>query len=95
MTLRLKVKGQGGAVNFGAACAPTAPTKVSKAENKQAFRDALNLFAERIRSKECVHVLMDVRARTARKVYGGGSLGSVQGAYGRNKLNGNGRLLLR
>lgn len=72
-----------------------APTEPSNAEVKRAFWQRLDTLVQRIPSKECLFVLMGANARTGKRVEGerteeDGTLG----AYGRDELNENGKLLL-
>ena len=67
MTMRFEISGQGRAVNFESAYAPT---EVSKDETKHAFWDRLDSLVQRIPAKECLYVLMDANARTGRRIEG-------------------------
>ena len=56
---------------------------------------ALNCTVASVPARECVFVLTDANTRTAKRGEGGGEADSkVLGAYGRDKLNENGKLLL-
>ena len=91
MAMRFEISGQSGAVDFVSAYAPT---EVSKDETKQAFWDRLDSLVQRIPAKGCVYVLMDVNARTGRRIEGGIQDEGILGTYGHAELNDNGKLLL-
>ena len=56
---------------------------------------ALNCTVASVPARECVFVLADANARTGKRGEGGREADSkVLGAYGRDKLNENGKLLL-
>ena len=72
-----------------------APTEPSDNEKKRAFWHRIDSLVQRIPRKECPFVLMDVNARTGKKIEGERTEDDgVRGAYGRDELNGNGKRLL-
>ncbi|CAB1102654.1 unnamed protein product [Ectocarpus sp. CCAP 1310/34] len=89
MAMRFEMTGHRGAVNFVAAYAPT---EVAAADSKTELWGKLDSLVRRIRSKECVYILMDVNARTGVRMNGEDE--GVMGIHGRDELNENGRLLL-
>ena len=92
VVMRFEISGQSGAVNFVSAYAPT---EVSKDKTKQVFWDGLDSLVQRIPAKKCSYVLMDANARTGRRIKGDSLQDEgILGAYGRDELNDNGKLLL-
>ena len=60
---------------------------------KKEYWKKLGHMIEQIPTKECLFVLVDANARTGTRIDGCGD-GRVLGAYGRDKLNNNGKHLL-
>ena len=72
-----------------------APTEEAPEEQKAKYMAALNCIVTSVLARECVFVLTDANARTGKRGEGGGEVDSkVLGAYGQDKLNKNGKLLL-
>ena len=72
-----------------------APTEEAPEGQKAKYMPALNCTVASLPAREYVFVLTDANARTGKRGEGGGKTGSkVLGAYGRDKLNENGKLLL-
>ena len=73
-----------------------APTEEAPEGQKAKYTAALNCTVASVPAREDVFVLTDANARTGRRGEGGGEADSkkVFGAYGRDKLNENGKLLL-
>ena len=72
-----------------------APTEEAPEGQKTKYMAALNCTVASVPAREYVFVLTDANTRTRKKGEGGGDTGSkVLGAYGRDKLNENGKLLL-
>ena len=73
-----------------------APTQEAPERQKAKYMAALNCAVASMPARECVFVLTDANARAAgKRGEGGGEAHSkVLGAYGRDKLNENGKLLL-
>ena len=79
-------------VTFGVAYAPTEEAPEGQ---KAKYMAALNWTVASVPAREYVFVLTDANARTGKRGEGGGEADSkVLGAYGRDKLNENGKLLL-
>ena len=71
------------------------PTEEVPEGQKAKYMAALNCTVASVPAREYVFVLTDANARTGKRGEGGGETGSkVLGAYGREKLNENGKLLL-
>ena len=72
-----------------------APTEDAAEEEKAKYIAALNSTVDPVPAREHVFVLTDVNARTGKRGEGGGEADStVLGAYGRDLLNEDGKLLL-
>ena len=72
-----------------------APTGEAPEEQKAKYMAALNCTIASLPVREYVFVLTDANARTGNRGEGGGEADSkVLGAYGRDMLNENGKLLL-
>ena len=72
-----------------------APTEEAPEGQTAKYVAAMNCTVASVPARECVFVLTDVNARTGKRGEGGGETDSkVLGAYGREKLNENGKLLL-
>ena len=72
-----------------------APTEKAPERQKAKYMAALNCTVASEPAREYVFVLTDANARTGKRSEGGGEADSkVLGAYGRDKLNKNGKLLL-
>ena len=72
-----------------------APTEQAPEGQKAKEMAALNCTVASVPAREYVFVLTDANARIWKKGEGGGEADSkVLGAYGRDKLNENGKLLL-
>ena len=72
-----------------------APTEEAPEGQKAKYMAALNCTVASVSAREYVFVLTDASARTGKRGEGGGETDSkVLGAYGRDKLNENGKLLL-
>ena len=72
-----------------------ASTKEAPEWQKAKYMAALNCTVASVPAREYVFVLTDANARTGKRDEGGGETESkVLGAYGRDKLNENGKLLL-
>ena len=72
-----------------------APTEEAPEGKKTKYMAALNCIAASVPAREYVFVLTDANATTGNRGEGGGEADSkVLGAYGRNVLNENGKLLL-
>ena len=72
-----------------------APTEEAPEGQKAKYMAALNWTVASVLAREYVFVLTDANARTGKRGEGGGEADSkVLGAYGRDKLNENGKLLL-
>ena len=70
-------------------------TKKEPEEQKANYMAALNSTVASVPARDYVAVLADANARTGKRDEGGGEAGSkVLGAYGRDVLNENGKLLL-
>ena len=79
-------------VTFVVACAPT--EEAPEGQNTKCIA-ALNCTVASVPAREYVFVLADANARTGKRGEGGGEADSkVLGAYGRDKINENGKLLL-
>ena len=73
-----------------------ASTKEAPEGQNAKYMAALNCTVASVPAREYVFVLTDANARTEKRGEGGGETQSkVLGAYGRDKLNENGKLLLR
>ena len=71
-----------------------APTEDATEGEKAKYMAALNNTVKPVRAREHVFVLTDANARTGKRGEGGGETDSkVLGAYGRDVLNENGKLL--
>ena len=71
------------------------PTEEAPEGQKAKYMAALNCTVASVPAREYVFVLTDANARTGKGGEGGGEAGiRVLGAYGRDKLNENGKLLL-
>ena len=71
------------------------PTEEAPEEKKAKYMAVLNCTVASVPAREDVVVLTDANVRTGKKGEGGGEADSkVLGAYGRDKLNENGKLLL-
>ena len=72
-----------------------APTEDAAEGEKAKYMATLNSTVELVPAREHVVVLTDANARTGKRGEGGGETDSkVLGAYGRDVLNENGKLLL-
>ena len=72
-----------------------APTEEAPEGKKAKYMAAFNCTVVSVPARECFFVLTDAIARTRKRGEGGGETGiKVLGAYGGNKLNENGKLLL-
>ena len=72
-----------------------APTEEEPEGQKAKYMAALNSTVASVPAREYVFVLTDANARTGKTGEGGGEADSkVLGAYGRDKLNENGKLYL-
>lgn len=91
MLMRFEISGQQQAVNFVVGYAPTEP---SDGEKKREFWNNFDSLVKRVPAKECLFVLMDANARTGKRIEGDGTDDGVLGAYGRDEMNDNGKLLL-
>ena len=71
------------------------PTEEAPEGQKAKYLAALNCSVASVPARECVFTLADANARTGKRGEGGGETDSkVLGAYGQDKLNENGKLLL-
>ena len=92
-TLKARISIQSTFVTFVVAYAPTEDATEGE---KAKYMAALNSTVKPVPSREHVFVLTDANARTGKRGEGGGETDSkVLGAYGRDVLNENGKLLLR
>ena len=81
--------------NFVTFVVAYAPTEEAPEGQKAKYMAALNCTVASVPGREYVFVLTDANARTGKRGEGGGEADSkVLGAYGRDKLNENGKLLL-
>ena len=81
--------------NFVTFVVAYAPTQEAPEGQKGKYMAALNCTVASVPAREYVFVLTDANARTGKRGDGGGEADSkVLGAYGRDKLNENGNLLL-
>ena len=81
--------------NFVTFVVAYAPTKEAPEGQKAKYMAALNCTVASVPAREYVFVLTDANARTEKRGEGGGETDSkVLGAYGRDKLNENDKLLL-
>ena len=72
-----------------------APTEETPEGPKAKFMAALNCTEDSVPARECVFVFTNANGRIGKSGEGKGEADSkVLGAYGRDKLNGNGKLLL-
>ena len=72
-----------------------APTEEAPEGQKAKYMAALNCTVASVPAREYVFVLTDANARTGKRGEGGGEAdGKVLGAYGQDKLNESGKLLL-
>ena len=72
-----------------------APTEEAPERQKAKYMTAFNSTVASVPAREYVFVLTDTNARTGKRGEGGGGADSkVLGAYGRDMLNENGKLLL-
>ena len=72
-----------------------APTEEAPEGEEAKYVAALNCTVASVPARECVFVLTNANARTGKRGEGGGETDSkVLGAYSRDKLNENGKLLL-
>ena len=72
-----------------------APTEEAPGRQKAKYMAALNCTVASVPAREYVFVLTDANARTGKICEGGGEADSkVLGAYGRDKLNENVKILL-
>ena len=72
-----------------------APTEEAPEGQKAKYVAALNCTVASVPAREYVFVITDANARTGKRGESGGEAGNkVLGAYGRDKLNENGKLLL-
>ena len=82
-------------LNFVTFVVAYAPTEEAPEGQKANYMAALNCTVASLPAREYVFVLTDANARTGKRGDGGGEAGNkVLGAYGRDKLNENGKLLL-
>ena len=80
--------------NFVTFVVAYAPTEEAPEGQKAKYMAALNCTVASMSAREYVFVLTDANARTGKRGEGGGETDSkVLGAYGRDKLNENGKLL--
>ena len=93
LKVTLELQGRAKAVTFVVAYAPT---ELQNANNKHAFWTSLDRVVEEVPKYEQLFVLMDANARTGRRKKGhvGSKDSKILGAYGRDTLNDNGKLLL-
>ena len=90
--LKARISIKSNFVTFVVACAPTKKTPEGQKANYMAAR---NCTVASVPAREYVFVFTDANARTGKRGVGGGEADSkVLGAYGRDKLNENGKLLL-
>ena len=90
--LKARISIKSNLITFVVAYAPAEEVSEGQKANHMA---ALNCTAASVPAREYVFVLTDVNTRTAKRGEGGGEADSkVLGAYGRDKLNENGKLLL-
>ena len=81
--------------NFVTFVVAYAPTEEAPEGQKAKYMAVPNCTVASVPARECVFVLTDANARRRKRGEGGGETGSkVLGAYGRYKLNENGKLLL-
>ena len=81
--------------NFFTFVVAYAPTEEAPEGQKAKYMAALNYTVASVSARVYVFVLIDANARTEKRVQGGGEGDSkMLGAYGRDKLNENGKLLL-
>ena len=81
--------------NFVTSVVAYAPTEEAAEGQKAKYMAALDCTVASVPTREYVFVLTDVNARTGKRGEGGGGADSkVLGAYGRDKVNENGKLLL-
>ena len=81
--------------NFVTFVVTYAPTEEAPEGQKAKYVAALNCTVASVPAREYVFVLTDANARTRERAEGGGEVDrKVLGAYGRDKLNENGKLLL-
>ena len=81
--------------NFVTFVVAYAPTEEAPEGQKVKYMAALNCTVASVPAREYVFALTDANARTGKRGKGGGEAGSkVLGAYSRDKLNENGKLLL-
>ena len=81
--------------NFVTFVVAYAPTEEAPEGQKAKYMAALNCTVASVPAREYVFVLTDANARTGKRGEGGGEADSkVLGAYGRDKLKENGKLLL-
>ena len=72
-----------------------APTEEAPVGQKAKYMATLHCTAASVPARECIFVLTDANARTGKRGEGGKAADSkVLGAYGREMLNENGKLLL-
>ena len=82
-------------LNFATFVVAYVPTEEAPEGQKAKYMAALNCTVASVPTRECVFVLTDANAGTEKRSEGGGETDSkVLGAYGRDKLNENGKLLL-
>ena len=93
LKVTLELRGRAKAVTFVVAYVPTETQNTS---NKHAFWTSLDRVVEEVPKHEQLFVLMDASARTGRTEKGqvGSKVSKILGAYGRDTLNDNGKLLL-
>ena len=90
LTARISIKS-----NFVTFVVAYAPTEEAPERQKAKYIAALNSTVASVSSREYVFISTDANARTGKRCEGGGGAGSkVFGAYGRDVLNENGKLLL-
>ena len=81
--------------NFVTFVVAYAPTEEAPERQNAKYMAALNCTIASVPAQKCVFVLTDENTRTGKRGEGGGETDSkVLGAYGRDKLNENGKLLL-
>ena len=81
--------------NFVTFVVAYAPTEEAPEGQKAKYMAALNCTVASVPAREYVFVLTDANAKTGKRGEGGGETDSkLLGAYGRDKLNENGKLLL-
>ena len=81
--------------NFVTFVVAYAPTEEAPEGQRAKHIAALNCTVASVPAREYVFILTDANAGTEKRVEGGGETDSkVMGAYGRDKLNENGKLLL-